>query len=68
MTYRKLFVLLLLFACGCTKSGDDASSEQSSKEHIWKYQTDALEQAKQTKQLMQSAIDQQRRLLEEQNK
>lgn len=68
MRNRLLLVLPFLLIVACSKGENEANREQSSKEHIWKHQTEALEQAKQTKQLMQNAIDQQRRVLEDQNK
>lgn len=64
---KALLILTFLIVSGCSDNGDKAANEQSGDDHVWKTQTDALEKAKQTEQLIMDAAEQQERKIDEQS-
>jgi len=66
-TSRILLVVALLLISACSGGEDKTAKEKPADDHVWKAQTDALEKAKQTEQMIMDAAEQQKRKIEEQS-
>jgi outer membrane murein-binding lipoprotein Lpp len=64
---RILLVLTVIIVSGCSDSEDKGANQQSTDDHVLKTQTDALEKAKQTEQLIMDASEQQKQKIDEQS-
>lgn len=66
-----LSVLSFLLISACSGNNDHAKGTQdtqTSKDHLWKEQTDTIENAKQVDKLIQDAAQHQRRSIEDQER
>jgi hypothetical protein len=68
MSYRILLPLtfLLLIVGGCSGKSDEAASEATKQDNVFKEKTDTIDKAKQTEQLIMDAAQQQQRDIEKQ--
>ena len=59
---------MALLLTACTDNAEEpASKKESSGDHVWKTQTDALQSAKDMSKKMQESLDQQQETLNESN-
>ena len=56
----------LLLASACSDDGKDTSEKKLSGDHIWKEQTQAIDQAKAAQGLIEDAAVEQRKIIDEQ--
>lgn len=66
--YLVLLYLPLLSISACSNELDEKTAEKSSKEQIFNAQTEALEKAKQVEQMIQSGVDNNQKLIEQQTR
>ena len=59
-------ILTVVWLTACSSAEDEAGGRQSSGNHVWKAQTDALRKAQKVDRIIQDTAEQHRRALEEQ--
>ena len=61
-----VLILTVILLSACSSAENDAVGPQSSGNHVWKEQTDALRKAQEVDRIIQDAAEQHRRALQEQ--
>jgi hypothetical protein len=65
--FKILLIMIFLITSGCSGNEDKTAKEQPKNDHVWKTQTDALEKAKKTEQLIMDSVEQKKRKIDEQS-